>query len=658
MTDVRRLKFDTQQAVSTITTSNETDVVINIPIGQSGEVAENTDLYSNSNTTNATQETNKRTENELYKSIEALCKKYGLDINQAKQMGLFQILLGKTPEELLDLNSVPQSMLNEAVKKIENAINAIFEDIADIKNGDKKLTFELIINYTKLLDGNIPEGYENVDDFRKAQKRLNDKNTTAAESITERIKRANGKDISTMSPDEAKNEIYKYLKAYFDDKIKAGGNIEEITRSQLRDFSKLIFNSSQEELKLLVEAIQYLLKDNIIPGINEVIDNCHTDEKRTEIADTFTTEKKETLVTKPDFAGKVGDANLAEGIAKATTPHKSRGAIEQELKDIDLSAEKFYTPETVEKLKNITAEQIDQIKEKIKNNENITPEEQEIFDLYTKNQYFKGNFRGNILGILNNENIDDTDFLRILTISDELLNKININSNNLFKDDILNRIKDALESNNDKNLRSEILENFINNESIEGTSLCGGAPINTIINNYYDDNSATTYYSNQYIGYTIPEIQNQNLNNNNLVQDFYNKSNEEDSDNNESILIKNPIKLQPQYATIDKYIREYGLTKGFTKYINDNGSLASVLNDTKNSVVEKLALERYKRNNSSLQLLTLRNLCSRALSLVLNHSKDNTIEKAGDMIFANSYSTELVRDAAEKLKEEKPEQFA
>ena len=110
--------------------------------------------------------------------------------------------------------------------QIENAINAIFEDIADIKNGDKKLTFELIINYTKLLDGNIPEGYDSVDDFRKAQKRLNDKNTTAAESITERIKRANGKDISTMSPDEAKNEIYKYLKAYFDDKIKAGGNIE------------------------------------------------------------------------------------------------------------------------------------------------------------------------------------------------------------------------------------------------------------------------------------------------------------------------------------------------------------------------------------------------------------------------------------------------
>ena len=83
-----------------------------------------------------------------------------------------------------------------------------------------------------------------------------------------------------------------------------------------------------------------------------------------------------------------------------------------------------------------------------------------------------------------------------------------------------------------------------------------------------------------------------------------------------------------------------------------------MLNDTKNSVVENLAIKRYERKNSSQQLNTLKNLCSRALSLVLNHSKDNTIEKAGDMIFANSYSTELVRDAAEKLKEEKPEQFA
>ena len=379
MTDVR-LKLDTQQAVSTITTSNETDVVINIPIGQSGEVVENTDLYSNSNTTNAAQETNKRTENELYKSIEALCNKYGLDIKQAKQMGLFQILLGKNIEELLDINTVPQNVLNEAVKKIENAINAIYEDIADIKNGEKNLTFDLIISYTKLLNGEVPAGWDSVDSFRKAQRNNN-------ESLSDRFERYFGVDIKNLKPKQLANYLEKYFKNYFEELKADGKSEEEIESLQLTDFTKLLFNSRQEEYAIFVEALDYLLKDNLPDGVKEIIEGCQTQAKKTEIADMFTNERKQRLITTPDLAGNVANIEIAQEIAQLTTEYKSEEAINKELKDIEISAKEFYTPETIEKLKNITDEQIAKIREKTNNNEELTAEELDILNIYIKDQY-------------------------------------------------------------------------------------------------------------------------------------------------------------------------------------------------------------------------------------------------------------------------------
>lgn len=633
--DTRRAGRTTPPTTTPTTTTKETDVVKNsVPIGQSGEVGGSTDSYSNSNTTKATQETNKRTENELYKSIEALCNKYGLDINQAKKMGLFQILLGKNIEELLDINTVPQNVLNEAVKKLENAINAIYEDIANIKNGEKKLTFDLIISYTKLLNEEVPAGWDSVDSFRKAQRKNN-------ESLSDRLERYYNVDINKLKPEQLANYLEKYFTKYFKDLQAEGKSEEEIKLLQLTDFTKLLFNSRQEEYTMFVEALNYLHKDNLPDGVKEIIEGCQTQAKKTEIADMFTNEKKQRLITTPDLAGNVANADIAQEIAQITTKYKSEKAINQELNDIEKSAKEFYTPETIEKLKNITDEQIAQIREKINNNEEITAEELDILNIYTKDQYFKGNFRGNVIGITNNENVEETTIYQLLSNTDAIIEEINTLLGGNFKNEVYNNLL----SQNNENSRAYILENFLNNE-YEEALYCNGGSSTILINNPTN------------IGYTIPEIPDQNLNNNNLVEDFYNKSKEEDSDNNESILTKNPIKLQPKNATIDEYISEYGLIKGFTKYIKDNGSLASVLNGTKNSVVEKFAIKRYERKNSSQQLGILEKLCSRALSLVLKHSKDNTIARAGNMIFANSYSTELVRDAAEKLKEEKPEQFA
>ena len=58
-----------------------------------------------------------------------------------------------------------------------------------------------------------------------------------------------------------------------------------------------------------------------------------------------------------------------------TTSYKGEAAINQELADIEKIANELYTTEAIEKLANITKEDIAKIQEKLKNNQELTKEE-------------------------------------------------------------------------------------------------------------------------------------------------------------------------------------------------------------------------------------------------------------------------------------------
>ena len=161
---------------------SSTSGVTVVPFGQTGNVEGTVNTIATcSNIINAEQPQTKRTIDELYNSISALCQATGLDLAEAKAMGLLSIISGKAEEELLNAE---QAEINKIIAEIQNAINAIKEDIDAIRNNQKDLSFQLIINYTRLLKGEIPEGWTSVESFRKAQRRGND-----PESLAERINR-------------------------------------------------------------------------------------------------------------------------------------------------------------------------------------------------------------------------------------------------------------------------------------------------------------------------------------------------------------------------------------------------------------------------------------------------------------------------------------
>ena len=139
----------------------------NIPIGQ----VEGDDYLVDNGLQATTQPQTKRTVDELYSSIANICNANGLNLEEAKKIGLLSSISGKTEEELLN---VEQNEIDKIVQKVANAIKAIKEDI-DLTKNPEKLSFGLIKTYARLLNGDIPKGWDSVESFRKAQsKKSND----------------------------------------------------------------------------------------------------------------------------------------------------------------------------------------------------------------------------------------------------------------------------------------------------------------------------------------------------------------------------------------------------------------------------------------------------------------------------------------------------
>ena len=613
--------YSNSEIVSTASTTKEAEDNSILPLVDDVNLGKNDDSFNSTNAQGIVEEQNKRTMKELYNGIEIICNKYNLDFNEAKNSGLLEKLLGKSSkDDLLDKNLVTQDDLNNAILKIEKAISAINEDIADIRNGKKKLSIDLIINYTSLLDGHVPSGWESIDKFREAQKKLNNLETTAAESITDRILRYSNKDISTMTN---KNEIIaalqEYVKGHFNLECeKEGSTRQKVTKEQLRDFSKLVFNSTQEETEYLVESLRFLLKDNLLDGTQAIFDACPTQEKKMETASLFTVEKKAEIVNTPDFYGEKASSKIIEDFAMKTTSYKGEDAINQELDDI----------------KKI-AKDIAMIQEKLNNNQELTKEEEDFWNLYNSDEFHKSNLRGNILGIVNNQNVEETTIYQLLENTDNVIEDFYSN----FKDDIYKNLEEKLESLGiDDEFKTNILNICLKNEYPEIKS-ASSEPSGSI------DNIDDTAYGYPSYNNNKPDP---NTSSQGLVNDFYYNQSSKNNEPNESNQSNIEETLISKKSDIKEYFKEYGVIKGFFKYLKENGSLAKVLNNSKNAYVNTLAINRYKDESTSEQVGILTQLDANALSLALEYSKNATIEHIAG-ITLDSYGCNKIVD--EKVKE-------
>ena len=133
-----------------------------------------------------------------------------------------------------------------------------------------------------------------------------------------------------------------------------------------------------------------------------------------------------------------------------------------------------------------------------------------------------------------------------------------------------------------------------------------------------------------------------------MVNDFYYNQSSKNNEPNESNQSNIEETLISKKSDIKEYFKEYGVIKGFFKYLKENGSLAKVLNNSKNAYVNTLAINRYKDESTSEQVGILTQLDANALSLALEYSKNATIEHIAG-ITLDSYGCNKIVD--EKVKE-------
>ena len=407
------------------TSGANTDAGKTVPIVQNNDNVPSDYNFEKSNDQHEEKKT-KRTVNELYETIRSACSQYGLKINDVKKYGLLSAISGKSEEELL--NAEP-SEINNIKNNLERALKAIHEDIADIRNGKKELTLDLVTNYARLLNGSLKlSEYSSVEAFRKQQRKIRDNGKSTAESLSERIKVMYNCDINELS----KEERLEKLKAYFNDTFLNSTDDHKNKKFQLSDFEKLLFNSSKEERDLLREAIKFLYADNRFDGYKSILDTITKTAEKIEFCNKSDYEYIKALNTTPDKNGKVPDITATMNITALAFEYKDEEHIKDYRKNSKDDALEFYTPENIAKLNAI----------KQKDQSELTKEELKLLAL---DIFLRGDNAGQVAGVGVNKVVDETTKKELLDIICSDINDISQKAGNDFYKDVMNEVSDYIE---------------------------------------------------------------------------------------------------------------------------------------------------------------------------------------------------------------------
>lgn len=427
----------------------------NIPLSGHGP-----NNYSNNidiNTASPTGNGYKRSERELINIIRTICKKTNVDIN-ITNLDLLIIISGKTKEGLLlcqpeELNSYIQKL----EQKLEGANRAIQEDNVSKQNPSQIASANLIKNYVRLLDGEIPKGWKSVENFRNAQK------NNGTESLSQRLMRfyniKNYEEFKNLSTDDLAMKMKGYFDTYFHS---LKGDKKSVDDMQLRDFTKLLFNSSPEEYSKFRDALSYLVVNNRDKGYEAILESFVTDAEKTKFVKTAPEDFMEETLGTVDQRGEISSEDQKARFVAVHLKYADAEYLEEYHEKSKTNALSFYE-KNAEKLNNITEEQKANILKKleileliekqeqilaitnkqkqgealtpeeesllsnplteeeialIKDFEGLTSEEQEILELIQKDRFYRGDNAGQIIGVGINKVIDDTS-------KEELLETIN-----------------------------------------------------------------------------------------------------------------------------------------------------------------------------------------------------------------------------------------
>ena len=591
----------------------------------------NIDVAKTNNTSN-TQTKNKRSVDELYNSIAALCTKYGISLSEAKKMGLMEKIAGVPQEELLN-------MPNSEIQKHVECLKAALEKLS--ANGEINLNevARIANNYNLVThNGWSIEGYE------KAQKR-ND------ESIAERLNRVYGiDDIYSCSEEEIQAALDKYFNTFFQDKIDKGIPKEEVYKLQLQDFSKLLTNTPEEKRQIFIDAAKSLLAANRPQGFESVFRGYTNDELRTEAADSVSVEDIEELTTRADIEGNVPDIAASTQISATAARYRSEEGIAEFHQELKESAQNFF---------NENADAINTIEEKLAQGEKLTAEELQL--LIKKNNLYVAGAAGEMTGTANNVGIS-------CEFKNSVLTTMNADAYELpIYREVMEQVVSYVE--NHPETMTMPVEEFVKlmdkvtngnyttvvNDMQNGTTTALKEPVaNTSTSSVETTPNVETPDSERTVSLGFNNAQNIDTT---RLQELTTQINTSEEQPVVSETAKEPAGISTSSNSITAAIKAG--SDGFKNYIDNNGTkkaVVEVFNNLQyiaNQGIIKQALRMYEGFASGIQASTLKRVNNAGLNTLIKHTSDDTLLNMKGETFSNFYATQQIENAVEKVEEKR-----
>ncbi len=590
----------------------------------------NIDVAQTNNTSN-TQTAQKRTVDELYNSIAALCTQYGISLSEAKKFGLMEKIAGVPQEELLN-------MPNSEIQKHVECLKAALEKLSANGKVDLKELATLANNYNIA----IHTGWS-IKGYQKAQ-------NENQESISDRLERFFGiEDIYSCSKEKIKEYLKRYFDNYFTEKIDKGMSREEAVKLQLQDFAKLLINTPEEKRQIFIDAAKALLAENRPEGFESVFRSYTDDVKRTEAADSVTNKDMEELTTSPDVEGNVPTTDCATALYETRAKYQSEEGIKKSHTELNESAKKFFEE---------NAEALKVIENKIANGEELTKEEQQL--LVKKNNLYIAGAAGEMTGTANNVGISDE-------FKTQILNTMNSDAYELpIYREVIEQVVSYVEKHPETmTMTSE--------EFVKLMDKVTNGNYSTVVN---DIKNGTTTALNEPApaavstpAETASNNESSNTNNNNSFG--FNNSPSVDTTRLQQLtsqIASQDTAVEPvegvngnTAASVSNNIASAAKAgiSGFKAYIENNGpkkAVVEVFNNLQyiaNQGIVKHAFRIYEGFADSLQADTLKRVNNSGLSALIKHTSDSTLMNMKGETFSNFYATQQIEDAAEKIEEKR-----
>lgn len=610
----------------------------NTPVQQTGAVAtaaapvdvtaqSSNDTVTTGNFQNA-QTSAKRSAEQLYQAIQALCTSNGIDFNEVKKMGLLSSVSGKSEEYLL--NEAEDAEIKKLVKLIEETIAAMKEDGIELtaENLEKQARGYRIVT---------ENGWDSIASFRRRNNAYNNltetgKNNESVIQKLDRTTRVNGKKFSELTtPEERAQALKQYFKDFFEQKIKEGKKPEDIINLQKTDFVKLLFNSSDEERAILKEAIPYLAGENRLDGLVALIDSFDTQEARTNCANSMDHKYMESMrVPDENFHTAASAEDIRDMVAYATK-YKDAAHITEYHNEAEKARAEFFTEENIAKL--------EAIKTKVENDEELTEEEKALL---ADAEFHTADAAGEIVGVENNVVISEDS-------KNEILETLNTDAyKNPNYREVLNQVNEYIEKHPECLTMPK--EEFINkmNEITNGN-------FDKVINNSSESLKApevktetpgTTTTKNQ-PQLTAEDIEARRANITSMNEQLQSQSSENNTNhqtNTPSNKKKYSLNVYEKYGEkgIKAYIKAYGENDFINNAIKNGNKLAQ-------NIAERIYT---KKDNASQEQQATNTLSFKVGSTLLNWMSDTAFSNINQM--ANGALTKL-HDSMQKEKEEKTE---